>query len=70
MMAPSVSSGLEVSSWECPDHPPPAYAMLQGPKVSPHPSRFSIVPYRVVAGTSRISDQQKKCLREVSFFNN
>jgi hypothetical protein len=32
MLAPSVLSGLEIANWECPDHPPPAYAMLQGPK--------------------------------------
>lgn len=33
MMATSMNSGLEVGSWECPDYPPPSYAMLQGPKV-------------------------------------
>jgi hypothetical protein len=32
MMIPSLVSGLEIANWECPDHPPPAYAMLQGPK--------------------------------------
>lgn len=33
MMQTTVLSGVETGSWECPDYPPPAYAMLQGPKV-------------------------------------
>lgn len=33
MIAPHYYAGLEVAGWDCPDHPPPAYAMLQGPKV-------------------------------------
>lgn len=45
MIAPHIYSGLEVAGWDCPDHPPPAYAMLQGPKVG-HRTRPCVTVYR------------------------